>query len=522
MSSAHLLDGVLGPSAPAAAIRDVIMQFGETTALNRVSFDLARGKVTAIVGANGSGKSTLLKVLAGALNPTDGGIVGPHGGRVANVPTALAEGIALVPQEPTVAGHLAVWQNIMLGRSDASQRGFLRDRHARVLATDAIDGLLPASILDAPASTLSKSTLQLIQIAAAIAKEPELLLLDEPTAVLDEDGVEALHRLIRRLIDRGRSVVIVSHRLRDVLELADNIVALAAGNAVYNGAAASHSQHEILTLMSSEAKPRAATERTAPTDVVLQAMNIRGLRGLNIDSLSVRSGEIVGIAGQSGSGRSRLAAILGGAYSAEGQVQVNGREIRLGSVTSAKAHGVAYVPEDRQGCAMMANQTAAQNMILGRRDANLHRGPFRRRRAERANALQLMEQFDVRPAEPDRPGALFSGGNQQKLVIARALSWGPEVVVVDEPTQGVDREARQIIHDGLFEAASRGAAVVAVCSEFDELFDLADRIVVLRDGEIVLQGHRDEITADDVLAVSLGAHHSDPDFESTTEGASHV
>lgn len=499
------------------------MRFGPTTALNRITVDLERGKVTAIVGANGSGKSTLLKVLAGSLRATDGTVTGPRGGRVVGVPTALGEGIALVPQDPTVAGHLTVWQNIMLGRSEASRASFLQNRRARELAGRAINGLLPPTTLDARASTLSKSTLQLIQIAAAVAKEPDLLLLDEPTAVLDEDGVAALHRLIRRLIDRGHSVVIVSHRLRDVLDLADNIVALAAGHVVSSSAVTNQSQREILALMSSDAKPRAASERAEPGGVVVEATGLRGARGLDVERLTVRSGEILGVAGQSGSGRSRLAAVLGGAYPAQGVVRVNGREIRLGSVPSAKRHGVAYVPEDRQGSAIMANQTATHNMILGRGDPGIRRGPFRRHSAERADALRLMGQFDVRPREPARSGALFSGGNQQKLVIARALSWLPDVLIADEPTQGVDREARQIIHDVLFEAAGRGAAVVAVCSEFDELFDIADTIVVMRDGRIVLQGSRDQLTIDAVLAASLGAHQHPPESSLTsTEGDTHV
>ena len=497
---------------PAAAVREVAMRFGETTALDHVSFDLQRGSVTAVVGANGSGKSTLLRVLSGVLAPSAGEVWGPRGGHVTGVPGALAEGIALVPQDPTVAGHLNVWQNVMLGRSDASSASVLRNRRARRLAAEAIDGLLPLELLDRPASSLSKSTLQLMQIAAAVAKDPELLLLDEPTAVLDEDGVKALHRLIRRLIDRGRSVAIVSHRLRDVMELADVIVALAAGRVVHEGAVTDQSENRILALMSSEAQQRTLVERPAPGEVALEVSELRGHRGLHIESLAARGGEIVGVAGQSGSGRSRLAAVLAGGFPAEGDVRVEGRALRLGSIESAKRLGVAYIPEDRQGCAIMASQTAAQNVLLGRRDVTLRVGPFRRKRAERADALRLMEQFDVRPLEPDRVGALFSGGNQQKLIVARALADHPKVLVADEPTQGVDGEARRIIHEVLFEAAAAGTAVVAVCSEFDELFELADRIVVLRDGQVVLEGPRDQISPDDVLAASLGMDRPPPDL----------
>ena len=220
----------------------------------------------------------------------------------------------------------------------------------------------------------------------------------------------------------------------------------------------------------------------------------------------MHAGEIVGIAGQSGSGRSRLAAVLAGAYAAGGEVSVEGQKVRLGSIRSAQAAGICYIPEDRQVNAILGNQSVAANLLVGREDPELHNGPFRNRPAEKAESEILMERFEVRPPDPDRLAALLSGGNQQKLVVGRALSRPAKVVVADEPTQGVDASARGAIHAALASAAAAGRAVVAVCSDFEELFEISDRIVVLRDGQIVLDQPRKHVTQDEVLAASLGSH----------------
>jgi ribose transport system ATP-binding protein len=227
----------------------------------------------------------------------------------------------------------------------------------------------------------------------------------------------------------------------------------------------------------------------------------------------VHRGEIVGIAGQSGSGRSRLASVLAGAHPAAGQITVGGRRVATGSIAAAQAAGITYIPEDRQATAILGNQSVTANLLLGRAGPELRRGPFRRRAAERADAVALIERFEVRPPEPDRPAGLLSGGNQQKLVVGRALSRTRVVVVADEPTQGVDASARGAIHAALLDAAADGAGVVAVCSEFEELFEISDRIIVLRDGRVVLDRPRHELTPAEVLAASLGSTHHSPDAD---------
>lgn len=490
----------------ALAARGITVRYGATLALDSVDVTIREGVVTAVVGANGSGKTTLLKTVCGVAGPTGGTVTGPDGTVLKNLAAAQRAGVVLVPQEPAVAGHLPVWQNVTLGRPEARRGPLLADRAARACAARHIAGLLPEAVLTVTTASLSKSGRQLVQLAAAMARRPRVLMLDEPTAVLDEDGVERLHALIRKFVAGGGTVVLVSHRLRDVLELADDVVVLRNGKVSHTGPVGPGTEQAVVRLLSAAERPDRARHTPDRGHVVLEARGLRGWRGLEVDELVAYSGEIVGIAGQSGSGRSRLASVLSGAWPAEaGRVTVEGRPVRLGDIRSAQAAGVAYIPEDRQQTGILGNLPVSINLLVGRADPGLRRGPFRCRPAERAAGTALIERFEIRPPDPERPAALLSGGNQQKLVVGRALSRGAKLVVADEPTQGVDASARGAIHAALAEAAARGSAVVAVCSEFDELFEISDRVVVLRDGRIVLDRPVGDVTQDEVLAASLGS-----------------
>lgn len=492
-------------ASDAIRVTAVTKHFGSTRALDGVTVEVRTGSVTAVVGANGSGKTTLLRVVSGLLEPTAGRVEGPDGAVVTDLASAQQAGVVLVPQEPTLADHLTVWQNISLGRPEAARGPFLRDRAARGLAARHLDGLLPPEVLDRVTSTLSKSSRQLVQLAAAMARSPRVLMLDEPTAVLDEDGVQALHALIRGFVEGGGTVVIVSHRLRDVLELAQDVIVLRNGVVHHTGPVAPGSEQHIVELLSADEPANVPRHRPDAKHVVLEAKDLRGWRDLSVDHLVVHAGEILGIAGQSGSGRSRLAAVLAGAHHAEGTISVDGQTFQLGSIRAAQEAGVTYIPEDRQVTAILANLTVSANLLVGREDTSLRWGPFRLRRAERDQSAQLIDRFGVHPADPDRLAGLLSGGNQQKLVVGRALSHKSKVVIADEPTQGVDARARGAIHGALATAAAEGSAIVAVCSEFEELFEISDRIVVVCDGQIVLDRPANAVTQDEVLAASLGA-----------------
>lgn len=494
----------------------VSKRFGGTQALESVDADFARGSVTAVIGANGSGKSTLLRILSGNLPASQGAVIGPAHEPIEGLRQAQSQGAVLVPQDPTLAEHLSVWENITLGRPEARRGIFTADREARRFAETMLEGLLPVYVAGKVTSSLNKSSRQLVQLAAAMARRPKVLLLDEPTAVLDEDGVVALHALIRRFVGDGGTVLIVSHRVRDILELASKAVVLRNGKVEYAGEVSSDSEAMIVRMLSEQEGETLARERPEIGAVALHAEGLRGVRGLSVDSFTLRAGEIVGVAGQSGSGRSRLAAILAGAVGGEGNVSVGGKPLRLGDVCSARSLGVHYVPEDRLGNALLANQSVAANLAVGRGSSHASKGGFRRRGAEAADARALIDRFDIRPPEPERQAGLLSGGNQQKVVMARALADGPKVLIADEPTQGVDVGARSSIHRAVVEAAEAGTAALVVCSEFEELFDLCHRLVVVRDGQVVLDAGIEDVTPEEVLAVSLGADTEDAEHPPTT------
>ncbi len=293
--------------------------YGETRALDSVSATFVEGQVTAVVGANGSGKSTLLKVLSGSLSPTAGQVSGPGDRPIGSIRQAHDLGVVLVPQEPTLAPHLKVWQNITLTHPERRFGPFRHDRRAKESAAEHIAGLLPVDVLERTTGELNKSTRQLVQLAAAMAAGPKVLLLDEPTAVLDEDGVGALHALVRRFVAKGGTVLVVSHRLRDVLALADEAVLLRNGRVDLAMPIDESTEASIMRLLSAEEHATRAPRDSSEAEVVLVARELSGWRGLEIADLKVHAGEIVGIAGQSGSGRSRLAAVLAGRYPARGQ-----------------------------------------------------------------------------------------------------------------------------------------------------------------------------------------------------------
>ncbi len=492
-------------SPHALLIRGLVKRYGATVALGGVDIEVRRGAVTAVVGANGSGKSTLLRVVSGLVPATAGEVRGPDGQAVHRIGDSQRAGIALVPQEPTLAGHLPVWQNVALGQAGASNGPMLNKAKARQFAARYLAGLLPDDVIERPAGSLNKSSRQLVQLAAAAARCPQVLMLDEPTAVLDEDGVRALHAMIHRFVAAGGTTVLVSHRLRDVLDLAAEVIVLRNGLVGHAGPVEPGTEHHIVGLLSADERAGRPAHRPDANHAVLTASGIRGWRGLAVEHLVVHRGEIVGVAGQSGSGRSRLAAVLAGAQPAAGAITVDGDRLTNGSIRSAQAAGIAYIPEDRQATAILANQSVSANVLLGRTDRRLRRGPLRDRRAERREAADIIERFEVRPTDPDRLAGLLSGGNQQKLVVGRALSRAAKLVIADEPTQGVDASARGAIHAALVTAAAEGAGVLVVCSEFEELFEISDRIVVICDGQVVLDRPRDAVGPAEVLAASLGS-----------------
>jgi len=472
------------------AAKGVSVQFPGTRALDGATVAAAPGDVVAVIGANGSGKTTLLRVLCGVQAPTEGTLESDGETlRFGGPRDALARGIALVPQEPEVAETLPAWENILLGRLSVTGRA--PGRAERERARQVVAAALPDCDPDAPAGILRKADRAVLALIRAIECRPRVLALDEPTAVLGEDGAEVVAATAKQMQAQGGAVILVSHRIADVLTLATRIVVLVDGHVVLDKPRSEVAADEIVERMAGPAGTRAADAEARPAVIgpptgepVLRLARVRGRRGLNVDKLELRRGEVLGVAGLSGSGRSRLCAVVAGSEKHDGEVLLDGRALKPSRRERVKA-GVGFVPEDRVGEAIFPSLSVERNVEVANvamRPLPSWAGP----RPRRAIGERLRE-FAVKAPSWGSPITALSGGNQQLVVLTRVLGAGPKVLVADEPTQGVDQGRRTAIHAMLRAFCAGGGAMLLVMSDFEELLGLASRVVVMRDGELVAE-----------------------------------
>lgn len=467
-------------------LREVTVEYPGNRALDGVTLDIAPGEVLAVVGANGSGKTTLLSVLTGQRRPTGGSVVGAEGDIEFHRPAdALARGITLVPQEPLMAPTLPAWENLILGRPGALAPG----RAERAAARARIREILPHVHPDTPAGELRKADRAILGLARGMLDRPTVLALDEPTAVLGDHGVELVEKAAKEITDAGGAVVVVSHRLRDIVRLASRVAVLVDGVLRLDSPVSAISVEEIVDSLAAGRGvtiPLAGTvERDlgVPGEHLLEVTTDRDRSGLEIDGLVVASGEIVGIAGMAGSGRTRLCRLVTGVDGDPAGVRFAGSPLPR-TTRRARRAGIAYIPEDRREEGILPTLSVAKNIEIG---DLVRRGlatvvPFTPRRSQIA---AVIDRFGIRTPSQSVDVTALSGGNAQRVVIARELMNEPRLLVADEPTQGVDRTGRAAIHALLRDFAARGGAVLIVSSEFEELQELSDRLYVMADGRIV-------------------------------------
>jgi len=494
---------------PLIDIRHVSKAFGGVQALKEVSLDIAAGEVHALVGENGAGKSTLIKILSGTYAPDSGEVlVGNLRLRPGDVADSEAAGIAVVHQEPTSFPHLSAEDNIFVGREPRRLAGLALDRPRMRRETMALMERLGERINPrAPVGDLPYAQRQMVAIARALARQCRLLIMDEPTASLSAREEEVLFRIIRGLRDSGLSVLYVSHRLEEVFELSDRVTVLRDGRLVQTRPTAQVTRDGLIRMMVGRELADYAGGAWQPPrtgDVLLEVRGL-GRRGeFEGVSFSVRAGEIVGLAGLVGAGRSEVArAIFGIDRPDAGTVTVAGRPLAPGSPAEAIRRGVALVPEDRQRFGIILPMTVAANLTLAAM-GQLARWIFRSPRREGDVAGQLMKQLSVRAEGPDVAAETLSGGNQQKVVIGKWLAVRPRVLLLDEPTAGVDVGAKAEVHRLIRRLAAGGCAAVLISSELPEVLSMSDRILVMRAGAVVGELAHAEATQEKVLAMALG------------------
>ena len=480
----------LEPRPPVLAVEGLTKSFPGVKALQDVRIDVRAGEVHALLGENGAGKSTLIKIVSGVYLP-DAGTIRIDGGEVqfAGPQAAQAAGIATVFQELLLFPELTVAENIFLGHAPRTRFGgidwrAMRTRAAEILASLEIDEL----DVEAPVSSLSVANRQRVEIAKALSLNARVLILDEPTAALPEADVLRLFAIVRNLRARGVGVVYISHRMAEIFALADRVTVLRDGAYVATRQVAETTEPELIAMMVGRTIdhlfPKLDTTPGAPVLEVRDLVSPPVVRGV---SLTVRAGEIVGLAGLIGSGRSELAqTVFGMTPASAGEIRIDGRPVRIASAAEAKRHGIAYVPEDRGSQGIIRPMTLRENVSLAVLRRVAGRG-FIDRAGETALAVDAIARFSIRARGPEQIVGKLSGGNQQKVVLGKWLATKPRLLIMDEPTRGIDVGAKAEIHKLMSELAAQGLAVLMISSELPEILGMSDRILVMREGRIAAE-----------------------------------
>ncbi|WP_436700784.1 sugar ABC transporter ATP-binding protein [Nocardioides sp. BYT-33-1] len=487
----------------------LVKDYPGVRALDGVDLGLRSGRVHALLGENGAGKSTLVRCLTGNTTPTSGTLrVAGQPRRLGSPRDALDQGICAVYQELTVLPYLSVADNVMLGQ-ERSRRGVLRRRHqrevaGRALARVGLDRVDPR----APAGELSLANQQLVEIARALVRDPRVLILDEPSAVLSSDKLEALHRVVRELADSGHAILYITHLLDEVAALADDVTVLRDGRTVSSGAVEDYPVERIVTeMVGREVESLLGGAGGEHGDVVLSCAGLRPVartRPAAPLDLEVRAGEIVGLAGLVGSGRSRMLRTIAGAHPrAAGKVRVDGVDVGT-TVRDAVGAGVVLVPEERKTDGLILDMTLGANVTLTTLSKVSRLGHIDAR-AEADAYWDEARRLRIRATGPAQRVGELSGGNQQKAVIAKWLRRDPRVLVMDEPTRGVDVGAKAEIYRIIRDLAAEGRSVVFASSELPEVLGLADRVLVFRGGGLAGELTGERRTEADVMRLAMGA-----------------
>ncbi|MFF7330158.1 sugar ABC transporter ATP-binding protein [Streptomyces sp. NPDC090306] len=502
----HPSDTGPAPAAPVLALQDISKSFGAVRALRDVSLELFPGEVHALAGENGAGKSTLIKTLAGVHRPDAGQVLLDGEPVVFHGPgDARDAGIAVIYQEPTLFPDLSIAENIFMGRQPRRalgriDHGATRDATAALMTRLGVD-LDP----DRPARGLSIADQQIVEIAKALSFDARVLIMDEPTAALTGSEVARLFGVVRTLRDQGAAVLFISHRLEEIFQICRKVTTLRDGAWIASEPVAGMTEDDLVRRMVGrdldELYPKTDTERGEV------ALSVRRLtrEGVFTDvSFEVRHGEIVGLAGLVGAGRTEVArAVFGVDRWDAGEVEVDGTALTNGAPSVAMAAGLALVPEDRRAQGLVMGMSIERNIgLTGLRSTA--RGGLMNRGAERSRSLDWAVRLQVKYARIADSVSTLSGGNQQKVVLAKWLATGPRVLIVDEPTRGIDVGTKAEVHRLLGELAADGVAVLMISSDLPEILGMADRVLVMHEGRLTAEIPRNEATEETVMAAATG------------------
>jgi rhamnose transport system ATP-binding protein len=482
--------------------------FGATTAVAGVDLDLAIAEVHGLVGENGAGKSTLMRILAGLFADYGGSIeIDGEPVQIAIPAQARAHGIALVHQELSLLPELTVAENILLGREPAARLpGFISRRRIEDAAQRHLTACGVRLDPHAKVGSLSLADRQLAEIVKGIAAAPRVLILDEPTSSLSVKEARELFRIIERLVERGTTVVYISHKLDEIFAVSDRVTVLRDGAKVATAPIADWTEASLVRAMvGRDLSALFPHSPAAPGELRLEVADLTRRGMFPPLSFTVRAREIVGLYGIIGAGRSAVAEALYGLAPADGgTIRIDGRAVRIRSPRQALTAGIAMAPEDRHARGLVSMLSVSENMVLAALPG-LSRAGWVQRRAEQAVVQRLLKALQVRAASPSQEITALSGGNQQKVVLGRSLMPEPKVLILDEPTRGIDVVAKAEVHASIDRLAQDGLAVLLISSELPEIVGMSDRILVMREGRLVGEVARAEATEERLVAMAAGA-----------------
>ncbi len=490
---------------PRIQLRGISKRFAATQALADVSLDLLQGEVHGLVGENGAGKSTLVKILAGVHQP-DGGTIRLDGEetQIHGPAHSRSLGIAVVHQEPRLFPDLTVAENVFIGHAPTGRFGSIDWGGTRSRAEGLFRELGVQVDVGAPVRGLSMADQQLIEIAKSLSLEARVLILDEPTASLSAHEVDRLFTIVRRLRDRGVSILFVSHRLDEVFALCDRATVFRDGRHVVTMATGALTTADLVRHMVGRTVSLFPKVETPIGDVLLEVSGLARVGEFREVGFTVRAGEIVGFAGLVGAGRTEVARVLFGIDQRDGgEVRLHGQPVRFASPSAAMHAGIAYLPEDRHQEGLVGDFTIAQNVtlpILPRLFPRL----LMRASAERRVAHEFTHQLNVRMTGVDQLVGALSGGNQQKVVLAKWLASRPRILILDEPTRGIDIGAKVEVHRIISELAASGLGIILISSDLPEVLAMSDRILVFHEGRITAEISHDQATQERVMFAATG------------------
>lgn len=488
-------------------MRSIAKSFGQTHALNGINFELKSGEIHALLGENGAGKSTLIKVLGGIHQPDRGEIL--INGKVVSikgVQDAQAHGIGVIHQEIVLVPYLSVAENIFLGREPVNKLGFTDKKQINARAQEMVKELGLNLDVNTLVGELSVAHQQLVEIVKAISFNVKILVMDEPTSSLSDEEVKNLFVTMERLRQNGVSMIYISHKFEELFTITDRITIIRDGTYVGTVTTKKSSPDELVAMMvGRELKNFYTRTYSRQNEVVLKVEHLSKQNVFEDISFSVNKGEILGFSGLMGAGRSELMLAIFGAYHYDqGSVYLNGEELKIKNCSEAIEKGIALVPEDRKDQGLVLMNSVGFNMTLAELKHLMKNKWIVSEQKRKAIISDYIKNLNIKTASPDAEVSSLSGGNQQKVVLAKWLATNPKLLILDEPTRGVDVGAKSEIYSIINELAKQGLAIILVSSELPEIINMCDSVCVMREGKLTAQLAQSELTQENIMRYATG------------------